>query len=92
MKVKIISDGSKYGTQLIDPETGRDIGSALKCTRIEIAAGNPVVATLTCEGLPFEIVADVSIASTVSYDREDIDSIDKAIQHLQTERAERMRR
>lgn len=94
MRIKIVSDGSAYGTHLIDADTGENLDSALRCTHLECDAQDGLmVATLTIRDVAIDVtVPEVLMerVATLEYDPDDTDSIDQAIAELQQQRAARV--
>lgn len=58
VKVKIVSDGTTWGTKIVDEETGNEIHNV---TKIEwtAEAGHMCVARITLVKVPVEITAEV---------------------------------
>lgn len=60
MKLKIISDGTQWGTKVINAETGEMVEHVTRADVHPIIPGEPVSVTLTIEGVQLDMVAEES--------------------------------
>ena len=64
LKLKIISDGTTAGTRILDTDTGKDIGSDLRCYGVDLTLGvsrGAASCALYCRGVEFEYTGEVAI-------------------------------
>jgi len=94
MRIRIVSDGTAFGTQLVDADTGANISEGMRCTRVVIDARDGLAtATLTVDAVTLDLTTEftqIERDATLTYDLDDIDSIDQAIAALQEQRAARL--
>lgn len=92
-RIKITHDGKGRACDgsITDAETG-DLIHGVSRVDITLDANEAAArAVLHTDDVALDFTADAEIRHTLHYDPTDIDSIDRAIEHLQAERAERTR-
>jgi len=90
-RVRIVSEGTALSTRVLDVETGADLTPQLHVERVVIDVEDIVVrATLSTIAAPFDIVCDATVEkrALLTYDPDDVDSIDRAVVLLSMRRAE----
>lgn len=94
MNLKIVSDGTAFNTRIVDADTGADVSSDLRCTRIEVdVSDGPVRATFSVVNVPLDMVLpDVLFEreASVYYDPDNTDSIERAIAELERQKLARL--
>lgn len=83
-QIRIVNDnGIGYDTKILDPVTGADLTVGLRVTQIVIDADDFLTAKLTV--MPtIDVRATAEYTATLTYDPNNLDTIEAVIRNLQT--------